>query len=74
MIKVLMIDDNESLINMVSEYFSSNGSNVSIVLKAFVGEEGIEIAEQHQKEYDLILLDLIMPKKDGMYVLEKLNE
>lgn len=74
MIKVLMIDDNESLINMVSEYFSSNGSNVSIVLKAFDGEEGIEIAEQHQKEYDLILLDLIMPKKDGMYVLEKLNE
>ncbi len=74
MIKVLMIDDNASLIDMVSEYFRSNSSNVSIVLKAFDGEEGIKLAEERQKEYDLILLDLIMPKKDGMYVLEKLNE
>ncbi len=74
MIKVLMIDDNVSLIDMVSEYFRSNSSNVSIVLKAFDGEEGIKLAEERQKEYDLILLDLIMPKKDGMYVLEKLNE
>ena len=63
MIKVLMIDDNASLIDMVSEYFRSNSSNVSIVLKAFDGEEGIKLAEERQKEYDLILLDLIMPKK-----------
>jgi two-component system response regulator (stage 0 sporulation protein A) len=73
MIKVLMIDDNESLVNMVDEYFCSNG-NVSIVLSAFDGEEGIKLIEEKQEEYDLILLDLIMPKKDGMYVLNEMKE
>lgn len=74
MIKVLMIDDNESLVNMVSEYFSSNSSNVSIVLKAFDGEEGLKLIEEKKSEYDLILLDLIMPKKDGMGVLQEMNK
>jgi len=74
MIKVLMIDDNESLVDMVKEYFSSNGSNVSIVLSAFDGSDGIKLIEEKQEEYDLILLDLIMPNKDGMAVLKEMNE
>ena len=74
MIKVLMIDDNESLVNMVKEYFSSSGSNVSIVLSAFDGSDGIKLIEEKQDEYDLILVDLIMPKKDGMSVLKEMNE
>lgn len=74
MIKVLMIDDNESLVNMVKEYFSSSGSNVSIVLSAFDGSDGIKLIEEKKDEYDLILLDLIMPKKDGMSVLKEMNE
>jgi len=74
MIRVLMIDDNESLVNMVKEYFSSNGSNVSIVLSAFDGSDGIKLIEEKQEEYDLILLDLIMPNKDGMAVLKEMNE
>jgi two-component system response regulator (stage 0 sporulation protein A) len=73
MIKVLMIDDNDSLVNMVKEYFSSKSSNVDIVLSASDGEEGLKIIEEHQDEYDLILLDLIMPKKDGMHVLKEMN-
>jgi two-component system response regulator (stage 0 sporulation protein A) len=68
-----MIDDNDSLVNMVKEYFSSKSSNVDIVLSASDGEEGLKIIEEHQDEYDLILLDLIMPKKDGMHVLKEMN-
>ncbi len=74
MIKVLMIDDNDSLVNMVKEYFSSKSSNVSIVLSASDGEEGLKLIEDKKDEYDLILLDLIMPKKDGMHVLKEMNE
>ncbi len=74
MIKVLMIDDNDSLVNMVKEYFSSKSSNVSIVLSASDGEEGMKVIEEKKEEYDLILLDLIMPNKDGMHVLKEMNE
>lgn len=73
MIKVLMIDDNESLVNMVKEYFCSNSSEVSIVLSAADGLEGMKMIEECKDEYDLILLDLIMPNRDGMYVLKEME-
>lgn len=72
-IRVLMIDDNINLINMVKEYFK--GSNeVSIVLEAYDGVEGIKIIEEQQDNYDAIVLDLIMPNKDGLYVLEEMKK
>lgn len=74
MIKVLMIDDNESLVNMVKEYFCNNSSDVSIVLSASDGLEGMKMIEESQDVYDLILLDLIMPNKDGMYVLREMSK
>ena len=58
-IKVLMIDDNVNLIEMVKEYFSGN-ENISIDITANDGEEGIKLIEKKQNEYDLILLDLII--------------
>ena len=70
--KILMIDDNTNLINMVKEYFS--GSDVSIMFEAKDGEEGLEMIEKHKDEIDLIILDLIMPEKDGMYVLSELKK
>lgn len=72
-IRVLMIDDNVRLIDAVKEYFK-NSKEVSIVLEAHNGLEGFEIIKNHQEEFDLILLDLIMPKKDGIYVLEQMQE
>jgi two-component system response regulator (stage 0 sporulation protein A) len=72
-IRVLMIDDNINLIDMVKEYFK--GSNdVSIVLEAHDGVEGIKIIEEQQDNYDAIVLDLIMPNKDGLYVLEEIKK
>ena len=72
-IKVLMIDDNESLIEMVEDYFESN-TRIDIVGKAYNGEEGLKIIRDKEIEYDLIILDLIMPKRDGMGVLKELKK
>lgn len=72
-IKVLMVDDNVNLVAMIKEYFSSS-EEISIVLEAYDGAEGIELIDEKRNEYDLILLDLIMPKKDGMYVLEEMKK
>ena len=71
-LKVLMVDDNISLINMVKEYFKSS-NDVEVVLEAYDGEQGIKMIESNQDKYDLIVLDLIMPKKDGIYVLEEMK-
>ena len=72
-IKVLMIDDNVNLVGMVEDYFEDN-SRIEVVGKAYDGEEGLEIIREGQLKYDLIILDLIMPKKDGMGVLKELKK
>jgi len=71
-IKVLMIDDNVNLVGMVEDYFEDN-SKIEIVGKAYDGEEGLKIIKEGTLKYDLIILDLIMPKKDGMGVLKELK-
>ena len=70
---ILMIDDNTNLIDMVKEYFSEN-DNISIGFEACDGEEGLEVLEKNMDKIDLIILDLIMPNKDGIYVLSELKK
>ena len=71
-IRVLMIDDNVQLIDMVKEYFSSS-NDVSIELEAHDGLEGMKMIEEKIDCYGAIILDLIMPNKDGLYVLEEMK-
>ena len=70
-VKVLMIDDNVELINAVKEYFKSS-KIIDIVDEAYDGVEGYEKIEK--SIYDVVVLDLIMPKKDGLYVLEEMKK
>lgn len=67
-----MIDDNVNLIEMIKEYFDR--SNISIDLEAYDGLSGFKMIEEKQDLYDIIVLDLIMPNKDGMYVLEQMKK
>ena len=71
--KVLMIDDNKELVTMIEEYFK-NEEDIEMAFKAYDGVEGLELIEKKQEQYDLIILDLVMPKKDGLYVLEKMKK
>lgn len=71
-IKLLMVDDNVNLVGMVKEYFS-NHAEIEVAFEAYDGLEGIQMIEDKKDEYDLIILDLIMPKKDGMFVLEEMK-
>ena len=72
-IKLLVVDDNKNLVDMIEEYFSSSNSAM-VNLKAYDGVEGLELIKDKQNEYDAIILDLIMPNKDGIYVLEEMKK
>ena len=71
-IKILMIDDNTSLVEMVKEYFKDN-QKIEVSLTCKDGLEGLKTILEKPDEYDIILLDLVMPVKDGIYVLDELN-
>lgn len=72
-VRVLMIDDNKELVKMIKEYFKDH-ANIKVVMEANDGAEGLKLIKEKPSEYDVILLDLIMPKKDGVQVLEELKE
>ena len=72
-IRVLMIDDNEELIDAVKEAFKKHDT-IKFVLEAYNGKVGFELIKDRQSEYDVIILDLIMPEKDGLYVLESMKQ
>ncbi len=72
-IRVLMVDDNENLVSMIKEYFASH-LRIDVALEAYDGVQAVKKIEEHIDEYDVIILDLIMPNKDGIYVLEEMKK
>lgn len=70
--KILVVEDNLSFIKTIDEYFEKN-EDIDIKYHANNGKEGIELLKKYD-DVDLVLLDLVMPKKDGIYFLEKLRE
>lgn len=72
-IRVLMVDDNENLVAMIKEYFISHLS-IDIVLEAYDGVQAMEVIEKNKEDFDVLILDLIMPNKDGIYVLDEMKK
>lgn len=66
--RILVVDDDKTLREMYSDRLKHDGYEV---LTATNGDEGLEIALTEQP--DVILLDLMMPKKGGLGVLEVLK-
>ncbi len=71
--RILAVDDNKNITDLLTEYFESS-KEIEVVDTAADGEEAWDKIRKNSNNYDVVLLDLIMPKKDGMYVLEKIKE
>lgn len=67
-VKILLIEDDAALIDMYSIRFQDEGFDV---VTATNGIEGI--AQATKGDFDVILLDIIMPKMDGFSVLRELR-
>ena len=67
--KVLIIDDESLIRDVVKEYCKNEGFNV---LEAENGEEGLELLEANN--VDIIVLDIMMPKMDGYTFFSKMKE
>ncbi len=69
-INVLIADDNKEFCNILSDYFLSQ-KDINVVGVAKDGIEVLELIEETKP--DLVVLDIIMPRLDGLGVLERLN-
>ncbi|ERL26675.1 MULTISPECIES: response regulator transcription factor [unclassified Leptotrichia] len=68
MYKVLIADDNKQIVSILSEYCKKNNFTVNTV---FDGETALKEIEEN--EFDIILLDVMMPKKDGFDVCREVR-
>ncbi|PKR83831.1 DNA-binding response regulator [Heyndrickxia camelliae] len=66
---ILVVDDEKEIVNLVSIYLQNDGFTV---FKAYDGQEALELFAE--KKIDLIILDIMMPKMDGMEVCRRLRE
>ena len=66
---VLVVDDDSEIVESISAALRSRGMKVST---AFDGNQGIAYAET--KAPDLMILDLMMPRRSGFLVLERLRQ
>ena len=68
-VKILIVEDEEILLTALSEELMQQGFNV---VGAKDGVEGVEATEKEKP--DLILLDLVMPRLDGIGALKQIKE
>jgi DNA-binding response OmpR family regulator len=66
--KILIVDDEHDFVDLVKLRLENNNYQV---LTAYDGEEALNIAAQEKP--DLVLLDILMPKIDGIKVCQKLK-
>ena len=66
--KILLVEDEIDLNNIVTKYLKKNGYSVDSV---FDGEEALDYLEYG--EYDLVILDVMMPKLNGFEVVKELR-
>ena len=69
LIRLLMIEDDERLASLTSEYLESHGAVVTI---AATGDAGLQLALAHR--YDCVLLDLMLPNLGGIEVCQRLRQ
>jgi DNA-binding response OmpR family regulator len=66
--RVLLVDDDHEIVESVRYALEANGYEV---LVARDGNQGLAMAER--EDPDLVILDMMMPKRSGFLVLEKLR-
>jgi DNA-binding response OmpR family regulator len=66
--KVLIIDDEKEIVDMLSEFLTTRGYAVS---KACDGEDGLKKFDSDNP--DIVMCDIRMPKKDGFEFLEEMR-
>lgn len=66
--KILVVEDEENISKLISDTLNLGGYAVE---KAFDGEEAVK--KLQDKKFDLIILDIMLPRLDGFEVMQKVN-
>lgn len=68
--KILIADDNQQITSILANYARKEGFEPLVALDV---QQALELFEQHEKNIDVVLLDVMMPKLDGFEVCRELR-
>ena len=71
-IRVLVIENNISLANEIEKYFGSH-EVIKVVACKYDGEEGLNFIINNVNYFDVIVMDLLLPKLDGLFILSEIK-
>lgn len=66
--RILLIEDESSVVSFIKKGLSEEGYDVSVALE---GNQGLQLAITH--EYDLIILDIMLPGKNGLEICNEIR-
>ena len=69
MYNILVVDDDKEIVGAIEIYLKKEGYHI---IKAYDGEEAMQKLKEN--EIHLIILDIMMPKKDGLEALEEIRK
>ncbi len=69
MYNILVVDDDREIVKAIEIYLTKEGYHI---LKAYDGEEALKVIKEN--EIHLVILDIMMPKKDGIETLEEIRK
>lgn len=67
--KVLIVDDNHNIAETIADYLELEGMTIDC---AYHGEAALNLVKENH--YDVIIMDIMMPKLDGISAVKKLRE
>ena len=71
-IKVVVVDDNEAVLSSVKKYFN-NSELINIVGTFNNGKVALDYLINNSNEYDLAILDILLPQIDGIKILQEMK-
>ncbi len=69
--RILLVEDNIQICQMIEDYFSAQTDNILMLDTVQNGTDGLEAA--HSGEYDLIMLDVMLPDLDGFSICRSIR-
>ena len=69
MYNVLVVDDDKEIVGAIEIYLKKEGYNI---VKAYNGKQALKVIQEN--EIHLVILDIMMPEKDGMETLEEIRK
>lgn len=71
-VKLVVVDDNLGVISSIREHFNAS-DKVKLVASFSDGDEALNYLTHHTNEYDMVVMDVVLSRVDGITILEELK-